>query len=84
MSFKIGSKYEETKRRLKEEIARGIAKIGSADNTIFQEHGAQCYFCRKPIKGNILLVLDEFLESTSSIPIDEECFIESRFRLHYN
>ena len=84
MPFKIGSKYEQTKARLKRRILDKTAEITNADNTIFEQYGAQCYFCQKHIKGRVLLILEEHFKGCSIFPIDESCLIEARFNLHYN
>ena len=85
MSFQIGSKYEETKARLKREIIQGTARVIEVTNSSFiKKHGAQCYFCQENIKDNALLILDQQENNLFMAPIDKRCFFEAKFRLHYN
>jgi len=84
MTFKIGSKYEETKARLKREILGEAVRIIEGNYPIFKEKGAQCYFCRKHIEGKIMLILEQSDDNLFMVPIDESCLIESQFNLNFN
>ncbi len=55
--LKIGSKYEETKKDLIERIREGMivaVQMDAGENS--------CYFCNKPIKGKMWVLVDAPLD----------------------
>jgi len=81
MPVKIGSKYEETKARLREKILSSEIEIVKGDSIPeIQSLGAQCYFCRKPIERDILVLR----ESDFFYPIDVECFLQATLNFYVN
>ena len=79
----IESRYEETIEELKEKLRNG--KVSILDEREFKTLNYiefACYFCRKPIKGNLRILMD--LDSDQGIPafslrpIDSKCYAKAK------
>jgi hypothetical protein len=74
----IGSKYEETKERLRKEILAGSIASGKIENDFNFQLGYTCYFCRKPIKGDILFLAEQVRDVPLFYYLDGECFFAAK------
>lgn len=73
----IGSKYEETKKRLKEKIKdRNICVLNEKDfESKIMNSKFLCYFCRKQIVGRVRILSDSsHKDQIDSHPIDSKCY----------
>lgn len=84
MLIKIKNKYEETKMRLREKILDGTMEYNIIDSDI--KHS--CIFCRKPIEGNIVELIErESIHGESACFIkysDIKCFTKSQNNFYIN
>jgi len=87
MSFQIGSKYEETKARLKQEIADGTITFVQGLSIGYNLKGFQCIFCKKHIDekvSSVILLIDKIENGFSVYPADERCFRQAQLNFYYN
>jgi len=81
MSIKIENKYEETKARLREKILENNIDVRNGNFIPYiRDMGASCFFCKKRIKGQILVLIEDNFYS----PIDIECFHKAKTNFYIN
>ena len=75
----IGSKYEETKKVLREKI---LYNTLNPIDTIAKNHS--CYFCLNPIQGTMKVLIDEYGNRTSKYFLDEKCYEDAKLFFYHN
>lgn len=84
MTFEIGSKYLETKARLRQQILDGTAKVLEKEIDLIAQHGANCFFCRKHINGMVIQLIEEHENGYFLHPVDVFCFRQAQINFYLN